>query len=278
MSITDLTSIQVESERPNFDRFKMDKNEKARILVPSTRIAQFYVHVFHTDTPKMKEMPNGRTREIWDTASFGGMYICKGDPSKVARSPRFGDPDNCPACAAAADSSRPRLIEQPKKTFAMNIIQYVTRPNSYDVRNNNVQVKVWKHGDPQKIQPIQLAAQQTDLRKVDFLVESDNTEWKKLSINVALDGPAYAKDADLKDAVEELIKNELYTDDVLVTACGSDLPAEELQMEVDNLFRQFSTSVGDVTSDSGGFDGPSSLDEEVGISELNPQELNSLLD
>src|SRR5688572_30516324 len=244
MSITDLSSITTENERPSFDRLKFDKQEKKRVLVPSTRIAQFFVHVFHNDTPEMKELANGRTKPEWDTSSFAGGYICTGDVSKVAKNPRFGDPEGCAACRAMQDSSKPQLVEYAKKTFAMNALEYTTKPNSYDVRNRNVEVKVWKHGDASKIQPIQLAAEQMkksgkEIKDVDFLIECGNDEWKKLNINPDLAGAAYLSDEKLKATVEELIENELYPDEVLIQACGRQVTAEEMEAEVNALFRRF---------------------------------------
>jgi len=279
MSITDLTNITVETERPTFDRFKMDRNEKSRILIPSTKIAQFYVHVFHNEEPAQIEQ-NGRTVSKWDTSSFAGMYICTGDVNKVSKNPRFGDPAGCPACAAMQDTTKPQLVEFAKKTFSMNIIQFSTKPNSYDLRNRNVSVKVWKHGDAAKIQPVQLAAQQTDISKIDFLIETDGTEWKKMNINVSLDGSASLKDEKLAEAVKELVENELYDDQTLITACGRQLTSDELDNEVNQLYRQYEASHGVSTNGASADDGfdDDGAEAENELEGLDDSALSNLLD
>ncbi|MCW4026118.1 MAG: hypothetical protein NWE76_01375 [Candidatus Bathyarchaeota archaeon] len=277
MSITDLLNVNTESNRgPSFERFKMDKLEKARILVPSPKIAQFYTHVFHNDVPVQKEMPNGRTRNVWDTKSFSGMYICTGNTEVVSKNPRYGDPENCASCASLHDPDKAQLIEPAKKTFALNVIRYTTNTGTYDVRNRNISVEVWKHGDVNKLQPIQLAASQTDLSKIDFLIEADNSEWKKLQINYTLDGAAYLKDEKLKQAVEEAIENDLYDEEVLTNACGRKVSAEEMQAEVTALFKQFETAHGassDKEEDAEGFE-----TSDNGLEDVEINELSSLLD
>jgi len=252
MSITDLSNINVEDERPTFDRLKIEKGEKLRLCVPSSRIAQYQVHTVHSDIPEMKEMSNGRMKPEWEQSSYAGGYICTGDVKKVSKNPRFGDPDNCAACAAMQDTTRPQLVEVAKKTFAMNCIQYNVKPGSYDVRNRNVEVKVWKHGDSAKLQPVQLASTQTELKEIDFLIECGNDMYKKLNINVDLGGAAYLKDEKLKEAVEELIANELYSDEVLTQACGRQVTAEELENEINQLFRQYEAQFGSSSAPTNG--------------------------
>lgn len=282
MSITDLTSINTERNRPTFDRFSIEKNSKARILLPSTRIASFYVHVFHSDEPEMRTNDYGRQVPKWDVSSFAGTYICAGDPTTIARNPRYGDPANCPACAAMNDPEKANLIEFPKQTFAMNIIEYTTRPGTYDLRNKNVEVKVWKHADMNKLQPIKLAASQLDdITKVDFLIESDNTEWKKLNINYSLGGAEYTKDEVLGSAVREIITNELYDEDTLTLACGKKLSSDEMAAEVNTLYGQFnsqSASAGTSNDDLHGLADLGGNTSGSTMDEVPADELSSLLD
>lgn len=237
MSYVDLTEIEVQSDRPQFEKFDVEKNDKARIMFPSGMIVQHWVHVLHSDVPEMVEGNYGKLRPQWSRESFAGSVICTGDAKTVARNPKYGDPEGCPACAAMQDE-RGHLVETPKKTYAMNVIKYATKPgtNLPPLRNLNVEVQLWKHADKNKINPIIEAAQQVPVDKIDFLITADNSDWKKYTIGTAADGSAlYLQNEDLGKAVEEA-KKDLYDEDTLTAACGKKLSKDELAAEVKSLF------------------------------------------
>lgn len=243
MAYVDLTEIEVQSDRPQFEKFDVDKNDKARIMIPSGMIMQHFVHVLHTDAPEMVTNQYGKLRPEWTRESFAGSVICTGDAKVVGRNPKYGDPANCPACAAMQDD-RAQLVEQPKKTYAMNVIKYATKPGSNlaPLRNLNVEVQLWKHADKNKINPIIEAAQQVPVDKIDFLITADNSDWKKYTIGTAADGSAlYLQNEELGKAVEDA-KKDLYNEETLTAACGKKLSVEELDAEVKSLFARLGAS------------------------------------
>lgn len=264
MAYVDLTEIEVQSDRPQFEKFDVEKNDKARIMLPSGKIVQYFVHVLHSDVPDMVEGNNGRMRPQWSRESFAGTVICTGDPAVVARNPKYGDPEGCPACAAMQDE-RGHLVEMPKKTYAMNVIKYATKPGSNlpPLRNLNVEVQLWKHADKNKINPIIEAAQQVPVDKIDFLITADNSDWKKYTIGTAADGSAlYLQNEDLAKAVEEA-KKDLYDEATLTSACGKSLSKEELAAEIKGLYSRLGASRVPQTAGTIDLSGGNSLLEEA---------------
>lgn len=249
MGLMDITNVDIKEAGPSFDKFDVEKNDKALIHIPEPKVIQEFVHVFHRDEPMMTER-NGRQVPTWSRESFAGSFICTGDFETVMSNPSYGDPTNCPACRAMNKS--PKLVERPKRTFAMNVVRYATKPRSFDLRNNNVDVQVWRHADIRKIEPILLAAKQSggDLSKIDFMIEADNSDWKKYMIQPKLGNPTFTENDDLKSNMKEAYDN-LFDQDTLTEAIGRKLPTEALESEISRLMTEYKLEAeGD--SDDGG--------------------------
>jgi hypothetical protein len=231
MALVDITTVEVKESGPSYDKFDVEKNDKARIHIPSGKVVQENVHVFHREEPTMIER-NGRKVPEWSRESFAGTYICLGDFETVMSSPSYGDPANCPACKAM--NSGTRLIERPKRTFALNVVRYATQKRSTDLRNKNVENQVWRHADVRKIEPILNAAREKPLNEIDFLIEADNSDWKKYQIQPSLGEPAFTKDTELKANMKNAYDNQ-FSVEVLVDACGKKLTVDALTAEVSRL-------------------------------------------
>jgi len=231
MALVDLTSVEVKEAGPEYEKFDVEKNDKARIHIPSGKVVQEFVHVFHREEPTMIER-NGRKVPEWSRESFAGTFICLGDFETVMQSPSYGDPTNCPACAAM--KAGPKLVERPKRTFAMNVIRYATHRRTTDLRNNNVENQVWRHADQRKIEPILNAAKEKPLNEIDFLVEADNSDWKKYQIQPSLGAPAFTTSDELKANMKVAYEAQ-FSADVLTEACGRKLSKDALESEVNRL-------------------------------------------
>ena len=237
--LTDLSGIVLKESGPDFQKFDVEKNDRALIHIPSTKVAQHFVHVLRTTEPEMVENSNGKKVPRWSQDSFAGMVVCTGDFNKVLTNPFFGDPNGCAACRQM--NSDPRLVEAPKRTFALNVIKYATQKRAYDLRNNNVEVMLWKHADQKKIEPIMLAAQQQPLDSIDFMIEADNSDFKKWQIQPKLGAPSFEGNEQLAANVEEA-KENLYDADTLNAACGRMHSAEELEAEISRLVSEYRLS------------------------------------
>ena len=235
MGLVDLTSVEVKESGPEYDKFDVEKNDKARIHIPSGKVVQEHVHVFHREEPIMIER-NGRKVPEWSRESFAGSFICLGDFERVLSSPSYGDPENCPACKAM--NQGPKLVERPKRTFALNVVRYATQKRSTELRNNNVENQVWRHADIRKIEPILQAAREKPLNEIDFLVEADNSDWKKYQIQPSLGNPAFTKNDELKSNMKSAYDNQ-FSVEVLTDACGRKLGHDELLAEINRLQAEY---------------------------------------
>jgi hypothetical protein len=230
MAIVSLVEASNSSSGPDFEKFGIrDKsNLTARILIPSLDMATAFVHSVYRAEGVFKET-DGRSKLEWDNSSYAGSYHCTGDPAVVAASPRTGDPTRCPACAAM--HSGPKVVSQPKRQYAMNVIQYMTKVNSHEVTGDSVTVKLWKHGDSKKLGPIATALNETerDIKQIDFLItaNADKIQFNDWTINFS-ENVAYVKNPALKAAVVEAISNGLYTNEDLDAALGTSMNAEAL--------------------------------------------------
>ena len=235
MALVKLTDVPIKDSGPDFEKFDVEKNDKALIHIPGDLIVQEFVHVFHRDEPTMIER-NGRKVPEWSRESFAGTFICLGEFEKVLASPSYGDPENCPACKAM--NTNPRLVERPKRTFAMNVIRYATNKRSYDLRNNNVDVQVWRHADVRKLEPILMAAKSVDLKTVDFKIEADNSDWKKYIIQPNLGELTYKQNADLTSNMKNAYDN-LFSTETLTDACGKKFTKDALEAEISRVASEF---------------------------------------
>jgi len=231
MALVDLSSVEVKESGPSYDKFDVEKNDKARIHIPSGKVVQENVHVFHREEPTMIER-NGRKVPEWSRESFAGTFICLGDFETVMSSPSYGDPENCPACKSM--NAGARLIERPKRTFALNVVRYATQKRSTELRNNNVENQIWRHADVRKIEPILQAAREKPLNQIDFLIEADNSDWKKYQIQPSLGDPLFTKTDELKSNMKNAYENQ-FDEATLTGACGQKLSLEALSAEIHRL-------------------------------------------
>lgn len=232
-NIVDINAAAVRADGPDYSKFDFQKgNNTARILIPNTNIAQAFVHSIYRSEAIMAADEKGRLKAEWESSTYAGSFLCTGDFGTVAKSPSYGDPENCPACAALHNG--PRVTSAPKKQFALNVLRYQTKPNSYDVLGDSVTVELWKHGNDRNIQPIQTALRETEkpIVHLDFLIETDGSVFKKLQIQFMF--PAtYGKEG--KDALKASVQNamqNLYSEDTLVAALGEKVSQEEMANNV----------------------------------------------
>jgi len=133
----------------DFPRLKLDTGEKSRILCiePSPTFA--YVHTLRA--PKIVDgvaVKHTTTRKDGSTYTdyvkdFIGRPLCLGDLGIVRD--KGVDPTNCPACARSTATSE---VDPPARRFAMHIIRYGVKPNSWDPRAPfSCEVVIWSFTD-----------------------------------------------------------------------------------------------------------------------------------
>lgn len=243
--IIDITEATVRSDGPDYNKFNFVKgNDNARVMVPSLGIACAMVHSLYRSEAEMVQDDKGRLKPEWEGSTYAGTFLCTGDFEKVSNNPMFGDPENCAACASLL--SGPRVADRAKKQYGLNVLRYSTKPNAYDVVSDVVTVELWKHGNDRNIKPIVTAFKESDAEKIshlDFLIETDGSIYKKLSIQPGRSMWRAEGNEGLKNAVVAAM-GSLYTDEQLVGALGDKVSKEELAAAV-------SAAVAQATAGSG---------------------------
>jgi hypothetical protein len=134
----------------DFPRLHLKYNEKARVFLIEAATPHYeWIHYLRkpkivdgAPVPTTRKLQDGTVVPDWEM-DFGGAPICLGDADTLEDA--ASDPKNCPVCEAATKSD---LFLPPQRKFAMNVMQYITAPNSYDVQEPfRCQTRVWRFSD-----------------------------------------------------------------------------------------------------------------------------------
>lgn len=225
-----------------FPKIKLtEKGQKCRFTLIEVPWRE-YVH--YLKAPSFGE--NGKPQKEFKTRRNGDKYedykleflsspICLGDEAVLQE--KGMDPKNCPACEAAEKSGGD--IPGPVQRFAVNVIEYGLRGNTWEVKKPfTADIKVWTFTGRiyDEIEGIQ--QQIGDLRKHDITLECEDPYWQRNKLAFQME-PGY------KAAPQGYIKELLTTpgnkasDAQLKDACGRDVPRARLQDDCDHVLRQW---------------------------------------
>jgi hypothetical protein len=174
----------------DFPKLKLDTGEKARILCIEPSPTYAYVHTLRA--PKIVSgVAERHTIKRKDGSTFTdyvkdfiGRPLCLGDLGVLAD--RGIDPTNCPACARASQTSE---IDAPTRRFAMHIIQYGVKPNSWEPRAPfSCEVVIWGFTNQMFDKLTDIQAQWGNLRDHDLLLgPCTDRNFQKFELMVAPD-------------------------------------------------------------------------------------------
>ena len=170
------------SESPfDFPKVKLSRNERARLIAIDKEPLMEFVHTLKAPQivngrPVMEANADGVPKAKED---FLGRYICLGDPAVL--SDKGKAVDVCPVCASAAETD---AVDFPQRRFGMHVIQYTNlKPNSWEVAQWGVTLRVWLFGDRTFNQLISFAEDVGDIRKHDLLLgPCENEMYQKFDI------------------------------------------------------------------------------------------------
>lgn len=186
----------------DFPRLKLDHMEKGRILCLEDP-AFAYVHELRA--PKIV---NGRaetkTFERKDGSTytdfimdFIGRPLCLGDLGVLMD--KGVDPRNCPACRRATEGDE---IQPPKRRFAMHVIKYAVKTNSFDlIQPFSCQLVVWGFTNMTYNKLTDIVSEYGNLREHDLLLgPCTNKDFQKFEIMPASKA-AWMLDDQIKNTV-----------------------------------------------------------------------------
>lgn len=264
-----------------FPRIKLqEKGEKKRFTVIEIPWRE-YVHYLKSPTFDDKGKPVRETKykrngDPYDDykLTFEGSPICLGDEAILRE--KGLDEKNCPACEASVKSGGD--IPGPTQRFAVNVIEYVLRGNTWDIKKPfSAEIKIWTFTGRiyDEIEAIQQEI--GDLRKHDLSLECEDPYWQRNKLGFKME-PGYASGD--KDYIKELLTTpgNKASEQQLKEACGRDTPRQRMQDDCDHVLRQWRKLRSEGSADGydtgtgatldGGID--DILNEESGTQETKP--------
>jgi hypothetical protein len=231
----------------DFPKLKLDKDERARIVIIDSEPECEYVHSLRkvvTDEqgqPLMEEKSrqNGSTYEVPQT-EFKGKFLCLGDPEVLLD--KNIDPDNCPACKAATENSS--AVARPEPRFVLNVLKYKLKKGGTTVNTPfQVELLAWEFSLGRMKTLKDIAEEHGDLNKVDLLLGpvEGPLVFQKFPIAVGSKCEAWSTESN-KETSLSVVKNNRESD--LTPILGRRVTFAELQGQVYELVAAYNNAFG----------------------------------
>lgn len=236
----------------DYPKLKLKNGEKARIIVGLEDPVMEYVHTLRkpqivNGAPVTKMVTNEKTNVTTEeyVKDFVGNPICLGDAGIIKE--KGMDPDHCPACKLATE--HPDMADAPKRRFAMHVIRYRTKANSFAVSNPfSVEILVWSFTDMVFNKIVDAKEEWGDIRKHDFLLGPCTNElFQKFDISVGADA-VWLKNDEHKVLVRDTFKENQIPD--LTIAVGRSKQAAWVKQDVDSILEAWRQVHNHQSSDS----------------------------
>lgn len=176
------SDIKVKAQRQTFPKISgLKKGEKIRIqLMDTSDITMEYVH--NLEAPIVEGGKGVMDDKGNFKKSYKGSPLSFGDISILEE--RGLDVKNCPISKMAKE--HPDWVSAPRRKFAMHVIQYKTKPGSFDVATPfSVEHKVWVFTDKTFVKLRDYINEWEDLRKHDLYITCENEQFQQYDITVA---------------------------------------------------------------------------------------------
>lgn len=229
----------------DFDKLTLEQGERARVCVLENPTVE-YVHVLNRvimdrGRPVMVTETYGKngekSREVPET-DYVGRFLCLGDFKVLEKS--GVDPDNCPACKAAVEST---AVARPKRRFAAHVLKYQVKKNSFSVQDPfQVNLQVWDFTDTRYDALTDIKSEHGALPNLDLnLGPCENKGFQKYTITPG-NGCEWSKNEERKRMVADVLKSQKVDDLSLVL--GRKSTFAELNSQVLDVVHAWNTAFG----------------------------------
>lgn len=180
--VTFTDELNIKPQRQTFPKLSgLKKGDKVRIQLMSVEdIDMEFVHnleepIIENGAGVLDDKGNFKKQYRGSPLSFGDISILE---------ERGLDPKNCPISAMAAKN--PEWVQAPRRKFAMHIIQYRTKPGSFELSAPfNVEHKVWVMTEKTFAKLQEFTKEWGDLRKHDLTITCENEQFQQFDISVS---------------------------------------------------------------------------------------------
>lgn len=239
MPVIDFDPQHKTEKLTDFPRLKLEAGEKARILCIEEQPTYAYVHTLRAPRiidgmaqKKQVDRKDGSTYEDY-VKDFIGRPLCLGGLGTLAD--KGVDPKNCPVCARSVETSE---VDAPQRRFAMHVIKYAVKPNSWDLRGPfSCELEIWSFTDQIFNKLTDIKAQWQSLRKHDLLLgPCTNKDFQKFEIMVAPDA-AWMLDERIKSTVVDTYRENKVAD--LEVFCGRRVERRWMEDDLDKIAQRW---------------------------------------
>jgi len=231
----------------DFPKLKLDKDEKARIVIIDPEPECEYVHSLRkvlTDEqgqPLMEEKSrqNGSTYQVPQT-EFKGKFLCHGEPDTLFD--KGIDPDNCPACKLATENSS--AIARPEPRFVLNVLKYgLKKGTTMPGTPFQVELFAWEFSLGRMKALKDIAEEHGNLNNVDLLLGpvEGPLVFQKFTINAAKTCEAWKSESNKQTALS-VIENNREAD--LTPILGRKVSFSDLQSQVYEIVSAYNNAFG----------------------------------
>lgn len=230
-----------------YPKLKLEAGEKARICIIDSAPEAKYVHTLRkliliNGRPVMEQQKYGKnfekTRDVPKT-DFVGKFICLGNEDVVDKNEI--DPDNCPACKAAADSAG--AVEKPQRRIVFHVIRYKTNKGAFTLQKPfQVDLLAWDVTDNRFRELVEIREEHGNLAEVDLnLGPCENATFQKYSI-VPGSKAEWAVDDSRKQIIKEVWSSQ--KSDKLTELLGNTVTPSDLASRVAEVVNIYNLGFG----------------------------------
>lgn len=219
-----------------FPKMKLEEGETARIVCLEEPVMA-YVHTLEKpqilngaavmETKKRKD----GTEYTKNAMRYVSSFLCLGDDDIMSE--RGVDPDNCPACKA---STRSDQVKPPKSKYAMNILQYSTKPGSSEPASPfGVQVVAWVFSNQQFSQLRKFAVEGWKLQEHDLVLgPCQDATYQRFEITLSQRAAWMESEENKKRALTTFKENKASTEE-LETLCARRIDRKFIEQDLEQV-------------------------------------------
>ncbi len=232
------------SKAVEYDRLKLKKDEKARILLLEP---PNYAWVHTLRAPKIID---GQAVKVWKDGRRGEKYLdfdldfisrplCLGDYGTLAD--KGVDTEHCPACKAASESSN---VDAPERRFAMNVIRYATSRDGRLLKPFQCSCVVWSFTENIYGKLVDIAAETggTIVGKDLVIGPCISENFQKYENYLPASQSVYGSDPGVKELVDEVFR--LNRIDDRDHACGRRVERKWLDNDLKQVHERWAVANG----------------------------------
>ncbi len=248
------------SKSVEFDRLKLKKDEKARILILE-KPTDAWVH-----TLRAPKIVDGQAAQLWQHGRRGDKYLdydmdfigrplCTGDYGILAD--KGVDGKNCPACKVSMESKQ---VPPPERRFAMNIIRYATNRDGKLLKPFQASCVVWTYTENIYNKLVDIASETGGLIGNDLVIGPCVSEsFQNYENYLPSRENAWKADARTEELVKEVFDLNRIAD--LDVACGRRVDRKWIEADIKQIADRWAVAEGTARTPDAGE--KATLDDEL---------------